>query len=184
MGLRAPAQDGSLEFFVTFATFCSNMRPTSSTSHSPKPTNRPASPFYCPVYCSTSMRSSLLKKSKCLSCPEHTNFEQKQRKATKCESRTSGDDQARERKVGIACTTADACRPRAPDYWDRLQNCDFSPSRLHGRIILAQGVAEPGAGIRPVAVRGASTDPHHFGRFGECQSREGSQTHQLGPGGV
>jgi hypothetical protein len=50
--------------------------------------------------------------------------------------------------------------------------------------VFRQCVAEPGAGIRPAAVGGASADAHHLGRLAEGQAGEGAQPHQFGPGGV
>ena len=51
-------------------------------------------------------------------------------------------------------------------------------------FIVPQRVTEPGAGIGPIAVGCAPANAHDFGRFGERQASEDTETHKLGPSGV
>jgi hypothetical protein len=53
-----------------------------------------------------------------------------------------------------------------------------------GWFVITKCVAEPGAGVCPVAVGRAAADAHDFARLGERQARERTQVNQLGAGRV
>src|SRR4051794_18756907 len=69
--------------------------------------------------------------------------------------------------------------------WDPLWPSMLRPELECARVRLVfslfprQGMAEPGAGVGPVAVGGPATDAEHLGRLGEGQAGEDSEFHQF-----